>query len=106
MNIRDKIGSRIKSLRRAKGYSQEELAEVVSISPKYLSSIERGQENPTLDLFIRLSQGLKVELYEIFQLEHEGEDPKRLKNKLKTLSGEIKNEDLHRILRVLEALIH
>ena len=106
MNIRDKIGSRIKSLRRAKGYSQEKLAEVIGISPKYLSSIERGQENPTLDLFIRLSQGLKVELYEIFQLEHEGQDPKRLRSKLQVLLADIKNEDLKRVIRALEVFLH
>ena len=76
------------------------------MNPKYLSSIERGAENPTLDLFIRLSQGLKVGLDEIFRLEHEGEDPQRLRNKLKILSGRVKNEDLTRVLRMLEVLIH
>ena len=106
METKKLIGLRIKSLRRGKGYSQEKLAEITGMNPKYLSSIERGAENPTLDLFIRLSQGLKVGLDEIFRLEHEGEDPQRLRNKLKVLSGQVKNEDLTRVLRMLEALVH
>ncbi len=106
METKRLIGLRIKSLRRGKGYSQEKLAEITGMNPKYLSSIERGAENPTLDLFIRLSQGLKVGLDEIFRLEHEGEDPQRLRNKLKVLSGQVKNEDLTRVLRMLEALVH
>ena len=59
METRKLVGMRIKGLRRGRGYSQEKLAEVTGINAKYLSSIERGEENPTLDLFIRLSQGLK-----------------------------------------------
>ena len=106
METKRLIGLRIKSLRRGKGYSQEKLAEITGMNPKYLSSIERGAENPTLDLFIRLSQGLKVGLDEIFRLEHEGEDPQRLRNKLKVLSGQVKNEDLTRVLSMLEALVH
>lgn len=41
------FGVRIKSLRERKGWTQENLAEKMDISPNYLSSIERGKENPT-----------------------------------------------------------
>ena len=81
------------------------MAEIAGINPKYLSSIERGEENPTLDLFIRLSQGLKVSIYEIFQIEHEGEQPRLLRKKLKSLVVEIKDEELARVIRILEAVI-
>lgn len=64
-----------------------------------------SKENPTLDLFLRLAKGLKVDLYEIFQFEHEGEQPRRLRKKLDSLIVEVKEEDLARIARVLEALV-
>lgn len=105
MDIKKLVGYRIKNLRKRKGYSQEKLAEIAGINPKYLSSIERGEENPTLDLFIRLSQGLKVSIYEIFQIEHEGEQPRLLRKKLKSLVVEIKDEELARVIRILEAVI-
>lgn len=106
MDPKKLIGMRIKSLRRARGYSQEKLAEIAGINPKYLSSIERGEENPTLDLFIRLSQGLRVGMHEIFKIEHEGELPKSLRRKLRILTDEVKEEELARIIRILEALVH
>jgi len=48
MDVKQMIGSRIKEIRTKKGFTQEQLAEKIDISPKYLSSIERGKENPTL----------------------------------------------------------
>jgi transcriptional regulator with XRE-family HTH domain len=100
------LGRRIKSLRRRRGYSQETLAEIVGISSRYVSRIETGKENPTLDLFLRLAKGLKVRLYEIFQFEHEGERPQRVRKRLESLVAEVKEEDLSRIARVLEVLVH
>ncbi len=105
METKRVVGLRIKNLRRARGYSQEKLAEIIGINPKYLSSIERGEENPTLDLLMRLSQGLKVEMHEIFNVEYEGQPPQNLRRKLQALVGEIKDQDLSRAIRILSALV-
>ena len=48
---------------------------------------------------------LKVDLYEIFQFEHEGDTPRRLRKKLESLVVAAKDEDLARLTRVLEALV-
>ena len=69
------IGKQIKTLRQARGMSQEELSEKVSINPKYLSAIERGKANPTLDIFTRLAEALNVSLPDLFDYELE---PKEL----------------------------
>lgn len=106
MEERKLLGRRIKGLRKIRGYTQEHLAEIIDINPKYLSSIERGEENPTLDLFLRLAEGLKVDLHEICQFEHEAEDPARLRKKLMALMAEIKEAELARVVRILEALVH
>ena len=39
--------------------SQEELSEYSDIHPTYLSSIERGERNPTFEVLIRLARALK-----------------------------------------------
>src|SRR3989442_1399852 len=106
MGEKELLGRRVKSLRKRLGYSQEKLAEAIGISARYLSRIETGKENPTLDFFLRLAQGLKVDLYEIFQFEHEGDTPRRLRKKLEGLVATAKDEDLVRVTRVLEALVH
>ena len=105
MDVKQAIGRRIKSLRALRSYSQERLSEMVGISPNYLSNIERGKENPTLDLFIKMSKGLKVEMHEIFATEVD-QEPKDVRKRLRQLIDEITEPDLKKILRVLETLLH
>jgi transcriptional regulator with XRE-family HTH domain len=99
------LGQRVKHLWRISGQTQEQLAERIEINPKYLSGIEQGVENPTLDLLIRLAKGLQVNLYEIFQFE-EGAPPAQLRRKMEALVTEVRAEELPRVVRVLEALMH
>jgi transcriptional regulator with XRE-family HTH domain len=106
METKKLVGLRIKSLRRGKGYSQEKLAELAGINAKYLSSVERGEENPTLDLFIRLSQSLRVDIHEMFSIEYESQPSQALRKKLQALAGEIKDQDLSRAIRILGMLIY
>ncbi|OGL47592.1 MAG: hypothetical protein A2W05_10940 [Candidatus Schekmanbacteria bacterium RBG_16_38_10] len=70
MEIKKLIGKRLKELRRSKQLSQEQLAEKADINSKYLSRMERGTENPTLDMLIKLSNALEVEMWEIFDFGH------------------------------------
>jgi transcriptional regulator with XRE-family HTH domain len=74
MEIKKLIGKRIKELRQNKKLSQEALAERADINAKYISRIELGMENPTLDLFIKLSKALKVEMWEMFDFHHQVND--------------------------------
>ncbi len=85
--------------------TQDKLAEKVSISPKYLSNIERGLENPTLDTFIRLSKSLNVDLSEIF-LSDVPMDNKELSKKVKSLINETNEDQLNLVMRLLQAVLH
>ena len=42
-----KLGEKIKSLRKSKGISQEELAAMLKINRNYLSRVETGKSEPT-----------------------------------------------------------
>jgi transcriptional regulator with XRE-family HTH domain len=105
MDERKRLGQRIKHLRRVRGDTQERLAERININPKYLSSIERGEENPTLDLLIRLATGLELELPGLFQYAQEGESRAQLRQHVERLIADLSEEELRRVVRVLEALI-
>ena len=94
MNIKEQIGLRIKELRRSKHMSQETLSEIMGISSKYLSSIERGKENPTLDTLVKLSAALDVEMSGIFTFSHQGMTSKELKA---FISGAIKDIDADKL---------
>lgn len=54
------IGCKIKEAREQKGYTQEQLAEKMNLSPQHISVIERGIKAPRLDTFIRLANILGV----------------------------------------------
>src|SRR6266567_7924602 len=101
MDERTRLGQRVKRLRRLKGYPQEQLAERIAINPQYLSRIERGAENPTLDLLLRLAMGRQVDLYALFPFDPDAAQPQRLRRKLEGLVAEIRAEELSRVGRIL-----
>lgn len=104
MEIKQLIGSRIKELRRLKNMSQETLSEKVGISSKYLSSIERGKENPTLDTLIRLSKALDVELYDMFALSHHGKTARDLKALISSFLKDSDTDKLRLTAKIVKAI--
>jgi transcriptional regulator with XRE-family HTH domain len=98
------IGARIRSLREAKGMTQEKLAEVMDINSKYLSNIERGKENPTLDMLIKFADALKVEMWEMFDFGHEV-GIKELKETLTKFMKEADEEKLKAAVKLLRAVM-
>ena len=79
MDLKEMIGSRIQEIRNKKGITQDQLSEKVGISSKYLSSIERGKENPTLNTILKLAQSLEVKPDHFF-IHLEIEDPGKRKS--------------------------
>ena len=55
------VGRRIAEQRRARGWTQEVLAEGLGVSLKYVQRIEAGRENLTLRSLVRVAQLLSVE---------------------------------------------
>ncbi len=56
--IRGEIGSRIKALREARGYTREELAERAEISSKFLYEVEKGRKGLSADTLLKISRTL------------------------------------------------
>lgn len=104
MEIRELIGVRIKELRKKRGLSQEQLSEKAEITPNYLSRVERGTENPTLDMFMKLANALEVEMWEMFDFGHRG-SRRDLKSILNKIAGEADEENLMLAIKVLRAII-
>jgi transcriptional regulator with XRE-family HTH domain len=60
-----KLGKRIRSIRQRKEWTLEMLAERAGMHVTYLSSIERGHRNPTLNVLASLARGLAVSLSDL-----------------------------------------
>jgi transcriptional regulator with XRE-family HTH domain len=54
------LGSQVRGLRLERRLSQEELAEQLGVSARYLAGIERGERNLTLDSVDALAEQLNV----------------------------------------------
>ena len=62
MNIHEKFGLAVSALRKEKGYSQERFALEANIARKYMSDIENGKRNVSLDVMMRIADKLDVKL--------------------------------------------
>lgn len=66
-----RVRNRVRELRTAAGWRQEDLAERVGVSRQTIISIESGRYNPSLLLAWRLSRALKASIEGMFEFEEE-----------------------------------
>ena len=64
--LRIRFGDKIALLRREAGMSQEAFADRCGFARSYMSRIERGKANPSLDAIEILAVGLKVSARDLF----------------------------------------
>lgn len=60
------FGARVRELRTERDWRQEEFAHLVKLDRTYVSGIERGRRNPTLDIIHRLADTLGVPVADLF----------------------------------------
>ena len=68
MSIQEKLGKAIVLLRKEKGLSQESFAYDAGIDRRYMSDIENGKRNISLDIIERISQKLGLKISELFAI--------------------------------------
>lgn len=67
MNISKVVGERIRTIRKGKGVSQEELAFLSSLSAIYIGQVERGEKNITVDSLAKIATALGISLEDLFR---------------------------------------
>ncbi|MDH1344174.1 helix-turn-helix domain-containing protein [Klebsiella michiganensis] len=72
-SIKKVLGNRIRALRNEMGLSQEAFADKCGIDRTYMSGIERGVRNPTLVVICAISDGLEMDLSQLFMFDVEAE---------------------------------
>ena len=66
-NLRKGFGQRVRELRTSQGFSQEAFADKCGFVRTYMSRIETGTANPSLDAAKVLADGLGLTLSELLQ---------------------------------------
>lgn len=62
-----KLGKRIKEVRKSQGLTQEQLAELCEYDPTYISLLERGGRNPPFLTLCLLAKNLDCKIRDLFQ---------------------------------------
>ena len=66
------LGERVRLYRKLTGLTQERLAEKAQLAPTYISDVERGRENISVDALARIAKAVGIELEDFFR-----RDPRR-----------------------------
>ena len=64
---RREFGDRVRELRQAREWTQEQLAESSGLDRSYIAGIETGARNASLDVIVKLASGLGVTPAELFE---------------------------------------
>ena len=67
MEIREVLALNLRKLRQAQGLSQEELAHRARVHQTYLSGVEGGKRNPSIDVLGRVAAALGADIEELFR---------------------------------------
>ena len=67
MDIKLQFGMRLRYLREQKGWTQETLSFESGVHKNYISDLELGRRNPTLEVINRLSDALDITLSELMK---------------------------------------
>ena len=65
-NLKDLLIFNIKYYRYVNNYSQEKLAELSNLSPRYITDVERGLHCPTIPKLEVIAKSLNIEPYILF----------------------------------------
>lgn len=64
--IRKVFGERIRTLRKAKGFSQEDFAYECDLHRTYMGDVERGERNISIDNIAKIASSLGLTIGELF----------------------------------------
>jgi DNA-binding XRE family transcriptional regulator len=66
MDISKAFGENVRKYRKARGLSQEQFALKYEVDRTYISGIERGKRNPTIEIVQKLARALGVSIADLF----------------------------------------
>jgi len=105
MDIKRRVALRIRTIRKARGLTQEDLASKIDRSVDTISAIERGVNLPTYDTLEKLAEGLGLPLAELFEQDAE-DSPRRLRAmaRLRDAAHTLPDDQLEKLAGMAEVL--
>lgn len=100
-----KIGGFLKELRKQKGLTQKQFAEIVNVSNRTVSRWENGNNLPDLDILIEISDYYEIDLREILNGERKGEKMNKEAEETVLKAVEYTNNETERYTRRVHWLL-
>lgn len=69
-DIKIAFGKRVKELRLQKGISQEKLANIAGVDRTYMTQVENGKRNLTIEKIRQICKGLNISLSDFFNSDY------------------------------------
>ncbi len=98
------LGRKIRLLRKAKGWTQDYLSELLGINPKSVLRIESGQTFPTIQNLEKLAEVFEIEITDLFNNRSLDEIPnlKKLINEMIETLDDNKLRNLYNFLYAIK----
>ena len=97
------LGKRVREIRKRRGLTQAQLAEIVGLSDNFISMIERGTGHPTLEVVGRIANVLEVDLPELFE-KRAALSRREAVNQLQALMERRSPQDVELLLAIAKAI--
>lgn len=106
MNIKKELGEKIKRIRKSRGITQEQLAEMVDISSRNLSNIEIGASFVKAETLEKILDSLNITTEELFSNNHIKSNIELIKD-IDFYINTVKNDNktLGKIYRIVKTLV-
>lgn len=88
MSLPETVGNRIRELRKAKGWTQEQLAEAAGLHYSYIGGVERGDRNISLETLEKIMNGLQVPAEDIFKFKEDSLYKRALDEHITLIGGQ------------------
>ena len=101
------LGRKLRSLRRERNLTQQQLAEMSDLSYKYVGEIERAEKNPSIGVLNRIANALEVNLLDFLDFgppAPASQEDKIHKDLVAKILRQLKAEKADRLARILKVV--
>ncbi|GMQ23682.1 helix-turn-helix transcriptional regulator [Algoriphagus sp. oki45] len=67
MDVKAEYGKKVRTIRKKEGVSQESLADLAGLDRTYISDIENGKRNVSIETIFKIAEALKTPVVEFFK---------------------------------------
>lgn len=102
--LKEQFAKNLKTIRKSRKLTQEQLAEIVNVDFRYISFLENAKSFPSCDLIEKLSKALNVNYTDLFMNE-ENMSREQIKKQLLETIELLDNKNLNILLNLAKDLI-